>query len=740
MESIKGYIDHFIYQNQANGYAVLIFVSESEEIPVTGSFPGTSEGENLLIEGEYVDHPTYGHQFKAASFTVTPPEDEDAIRRYLGSGAVKGVGPALAARIVKKFKKDTIRIIEEEPERLAEVKGISLRLAQQVGEQVTEKRDLREAMLFLGRYGLNTNLAVKIYNEYGPRVYQVIEQNPYRMAEDIRGVGFKTADEIASKVGLSVDSDFRIRSGVLYTLTVGAGEGNTCLPRSEVLRYASRLLSIPPEEIDPHINNLAMDKKLRIKDEMIFLSSFFRMEQTIAGLLLSLCQCYPADDAVLTEALSQVEKDEELTLEVAQREAVRTAATHGVTVLTGGPGTGKTTTIRAIIRYFENEGCDIQLAAPTGRAAKRMAEATGRNARTIHRLLEVNGSADEDDAATDNRGLFERNEQNPLETDVIIIDEMSMVDTALFYSLLKAIPEGTGLILVGDMNQLPSVGAGNVLRDIIHSETVPVVRLSKIFRQAEESDIVMNAHRIHRGEAFPISNDSRDFFFQRRYDFESITRDVERLVATRLPNFLKIPSSDVQVLTPMRRGPLGVEGLNPALQNFLNPKDGTKVEYQTGDRLFREGDRVMQTKNNYQAEWEIRGRYGITVDRGTGVFNGDMGIVKRIDLFDKVLTVVYEENREVDYPLNQLDDLELAYAVTIHKSQGSEYPAVVLPLLSGPRPLMNRNLLYTAVTRAKNCVVVVGSDAAFFDMIKNDRQLARYSGLMERLSEQAGVM
>ena len=740
MESIKGYIDHFIYQNQANGYAVLIFVSESEEIPVTGSFPGTSEGENLLIEGEYVDHPTYGHQFKAASFTVTPPEDEDAIRRYLGSGAVKGVGPALAARIVKKFKKDTIRIIEEEPERLAEVKGISLRLAQQVGEQVTEKRDLREAMLFLGRYGLNTNLAVKIYNEYGPRVYQVIEQNPYRMAEDIRGVGFKTADEIASKVGLSVDSDFRIRSGVLYTLTVGAGEGNTCLPRSEVLRYASRLLSIPPEEIDPHINNLAMDKKLRIKDEMIFLSSFFRMEQTIAGLLLSLCQSYPADDAVLTEALSQVEKDEELTLEVAQREAVRTAATHGVTVLTGGPGTGKTTTIRAIIRYFENEGCDIQLAAPTGRAAKRMAEATGRNARTIHRLLEVNGSADEDDAATDNRGLFERNEQNPLETDVIIIDEMSMVDTALFYSLLKAIPEGTGLILVGDMNQLPSVGAGNVLRDIIHSETVPVVRLSKIFRQAEESDIVMNAHRIHRGAAFPISNDSRDFFFQRRYDFESITRDVERLVATRLPNFLKIPSSDVQVLTPMRRGPLGVEGLNPALQNFLNPKDGTKVEYQTGDRLFREGDRVMQTKNNYQAEWEIRGRYGITVDRGTGVFNGDMGIVKRIDLFDKVLTVVYEENREVDYPLNQLDDLELAYAVTIHKSQGSEYPAVVLPLLSGPRPLMNRNLLYTAVTRAKNCVVVVGSDAAFFDMIKNDRQLARYSGLMERLSEQAGVM
>ncbi len=740
METIRGYVEHFIFHKEENGYAVMTFVTEDEELTVTGTLPGVGEGESLEISGEYVEHPTYGRQFKMSSYIVMPPEDEEAFRRYLGSGAVKGVGPTLAARIVKKFKKDTFRIVEEEPERLCEVKGISERMAREIAEQINEKKDLREAMLFLGKFGISTGLSVKIYNEYGPQVYQIIEQNPYRLADDVRGVGFKTADEIAAKVGVAVNSDFRIRSGILYTLSVGAGEGNTCLPRSEVLRFAEKLLNVPAEEIEPHIDNLSMEKRLRLKDDRVFLQTFYRMEKVIAGLLLSLAEVFPGDETERIRALSDVEAEEELTLEDTQREAVLTAAGQGVTVLTGGPGTGKTTTIRAIICFFENEGCHIELAAPTGRAAKRMSEATGRDARTIHRLLEVNGGNTEDDATSDHRGLFERNENYPLEADVIIIDEMSMVDTALFYSLLKAIPTGTRLVLVGDMYQLPSVGPGNVLHDIILSETVPVVRLKKIFRQAEESAIVVNAHRIHAGEEVSIKNDSRDFFFQRRYDAGSVLRDVERLVQKRLPDFLGIPSADVQVLTPMRRGPLGVEGLNPALQEYVNPPAKAKKEYKVGERLFREGDRVMQTKNNYQAEWEVRGKYGITVEKGTGVFNGDMGIIKAIDLFSKIMTVCYEENREVDYPLNQLDDLELAYAVTIHKSQGSEYPAVVLPLLSGPRPLMNRNLLYTAVTRAKSCVVIVGSDAAFQDMIKNNSQLARYSGLCERLEEQGRIM
>lgn len=740
METKKGYIDHFIYRNEANGFGIFILETEDGALTVKGNCPGVSEGETVIVDGDMVEDPVYGEQFKMTGCTVAAPEDEESIRRYLGSGAIKGVGPVTAANIVKKFKKDTIRIIEEEPEKLAEIKGITKEKALKIAAQVTEKRDQREAMLFLSRYGIRQTLAAKIYNEYGAAVYHIIEENPYRLADDIRGVGFKTADEIASKVGIAVDSDFRIRSGILYTLSEAAGQGNTYLPKDRVVNETSRLLSsgnrqIDPDDIEPHIRNLAMEKKIIVKNDDVYLKSFYHIEEMSAGLLLSLSDLFAVSDEELLRDISWVEEAEQLTLDPIQRDAVKIAATNGVMVLAGGPGTGKTTTIRAIIRYFENQGLNLELAAPTGRAAKRMAEATGRGARTIHRLLEVNGG-DSADVPDERVSYFAKNEDNPLEMDVVIIDEVSMVDAALFYALLKAIPEGVRLILVGDMNQLPSVGAGNVLRDIIDSQCVPVVTLEKIFRQAETSDIIVNAHKIHRGEPIEIQNNSKDFFFQRQYQAEHIIRDMLRLVRERIPNHLKIAPTDVQVLTPMRSGNLGVEGINPLLQNELNPPSPEKNEYVFGDRTFRENDKVMQIKNNYQIEWETRGRHGIVTDRGTGVFNGDMGIIRSIDTtFEKAMEVEYEDGHIVTYPLNALEDLEHAYAVTVHKSQGSEYPAVVLPLLSGPRLLLNRNILYTAVTRAKRMVVIVGNDKTFQDMIQNDSQAERFSGLCERLCE-----
>uniref|UniRef100_UPI004029F83A SF1B family DNA helicase RecD2 n=1 Tax=Agathobacter sp. TaxID=2021311 RepID=UPI004029F83A len=729
---INGYVDHIIYRNADNGYTVLVMICDEEEVTCVGTFSDIAEGENIEAHGSYTDHPTYGRQFAVKSFEEKAPKDEMAIERYLGSGAIKGVGIALAARIVRRFKSDTFRIIEEEPERLAEVKGISERKAMEIADQVNAKRDLRQAMIFLQQYGISTTLAVKIYNTYGQEIYGILKENPYRMADDVEGVGFRTADEIASRVGIRTDSDFRIRSGIQYALLQASNEGHTYLPMPELTQRASNLLQIEPEYIEKHYMNLAMDRKIIMRQvddtTQIYASSFFYMEANTATMLKQLNASFDVPDIEIEERLRQIEKQTKMDLDEHQVEAVKEAVRNGLLVITGGPGTGKTTTINTIIRYFELEGMDIFLAAPTGRAAKRMSETTGFEARTIHRMLELNGGME------GNAG-FERNEQNPLETDVIIIDEMSMVDISLMYALLKAIAAGTRLILVGDVNQLPSVGPGSVLKDIIDSNEFHTVKLTKIFRQASTSDIIVNAHKINRGEPVSLDNKSMDFFFLKRYEADKIINVTLQLIKQKLPKFVGASEYDIQVLTPMRKGLLGVERLNGILQMYLNPADKRKREKEHGSTIFREGDKVMQTKNNYQLEWEIRSKYGLCIDKGTGIFNGDMGIIEEINDFAETMTVSFDEGRMVEYPYKLLDELELAYAVTIHKSQGSEYPAVVIPLLSGPRMLMNRNLLYTAVTRAKKCVTIVGNDTTFNQMIENNSQLKRYSGLRDRLTE-----
>lgn len=736
MEELQGYVDHIVFRNADNGYTVLNLISDEDEITCVGIFPVVTEGEILLLHGEYTSHPTYGEQFQMKSYETKPPEDVLSMERYLASGAIKGIGVALAARIVRRFKNDTFRIMEEEPERLAEVKGISERMAMEISNQMVEKKDLRDAMIFLEKYGISTNLAVKIYQAYGQEIYSVIRENPYRMAEEVSGIGFKIADEIASRVGIRTDSDFRIRSGILYCLTGAATLGHTYLPREELLRYANQLLGVEPEHIEGHIMNLAMDGKVELKEEGIYAKSFYRMEQRSAGMLHALNQEYDVTPAKLTQALARISEEEQMELDEWQAEAVRQAATHGLFILTGGPGTGKTTTIRAMISYFVGEGYDIFLAAPTGRAAKRMSETTGYEAKTIHRMLEVNGAMSEaEESAKQIGGMFERNEKNPLEADVIIIDEMSMVDITLLYALLKAVGADTRLILVGDVNQLPSVGPGNVLRDIIASGCFPVVTLQKIFRQASQSDIVVNAHKINDGEHIALDNKSKDFFLLKRYDADVIINVMLQLVKQKMPRYVDATSYDIQVLTPTRKGLLGVERLNTILQQYLNPPAKQKKEHQVGDRIFREGDKVMQIRNNYQLEWEIRSRYGLAIDKGLGVFNGDVGIIQEINDYSSTVSVLYDENRLVQYPFKGLDELELAYAITIHKSQGSEYPAVVMPLLPGPRMLMNRNLLYTAVTRARKCITIVGDENVFYQMVDNTTQQRRYSGLQERIKE-----
>lgn len=741
--TVEGYVDHIIFRNEDNGYTVLNLMVDGSELTCVGIFEYIGEGELLELTGTYVDHVTYGQQFKVESYETKIPEDTLAIERYLGSGAIKGVGAALASRIVRRFGADTMRIMDEEPERLAEVKGISDRKAREIAEQIAEKSEMRNAMMFLQQYGISVALGVKIYGKYGSSVYTVLKENPYRLADDIQGIGFRIADEIAGRIGIHTDSDYRIKSGLFYVLTLAAGEGHVYLPQDVLLRRTSELLQVDASYMEKHIMDLAIDRKVIIKEVMeddvcqkhIYASQYYYLELDTARRLRDLAIISEESEENIRKRLTFIEKKNHLELDELQRQAVVEAVKNGLLVITGGPGTGKTTTINALIQYFELEGLDIYLAAPTGRAAKRMTEATGYQASTIHRLLELTGVPEESSSAAH----FERNEENPLEADVIIIDEMSMVDISLMHALLSAIQIGTRLILVGDVNQLPSVGPGSVLKDIISSECFCVVKLNKIFRQASESDIVVNAHKINKGESVRIDNKSKDFFFLKRYDADVIVASIVYLVQKKLPPYVNAKPLDIQVLTPMRKGLLGVERLNEVLQKYLNPKDDKKREKEYGNGLFREGDKVMQIRNNYQLEWEIRGKYGIPVERGVGVFNGDMGIIQEINTFAETMTILFEENRYVEYSFKQLEELELAYAVTIHKSQGSEYPAVVLPLLGGPRMLLTRNLLYTAVTRAKSCVTVVGSDMTFQEMIDNKMERGRYTSLRQRIEEMMNV-
>ena len=738
MEERKGYVAHIVYRNVENGYTVFELGStDGESETCVGNLPFINEGEYVCVRGEMVQHPVYMEQLKISSCEVQEPEDEIAMLRYLASGAISGIRGGLAKRIVDKFGDKTFDVIEKEPERLAEVKGISEKKARAISMQFEEKREMRGAMIFLQDYGISNQLAVKIYKTYGTALYDIVRDNPYQLAEDIRGVGFKIADEIARKSGFSLDSVQRMRAGLLYVLNAGTKEGYVYMPEELLMREAVYRLEVPMERLMDVLEQLSYEKAVMISPERhVYLPTLYYSELNCARMLFDLNVPMGRKTDAYDSTIAALEERENIALDDQQRIAVREAMSSGFLVITGGPGTGKTTTINMIIECFREQGLSILLAAPTGRAAKRMSEATGYEAQTIHRLLEYNGALLENEDQDENQAdLFGRNEWNPLETDVVIIDEMSMVDIFLFHSLLKAVAVGTRLILVGDVNQLPSVGPGNVLKDIIASHCFNVVKLSRIFRQAAESDIIVNAHRINAGEEIALDNQSKDFFCLKRDDSHGVLEVMLWLVRDKMPKYTNCTPFDVQVLTPMKKGELGVYRCNEVLQRYLNPEAPGKNQMELHGVVFREGDKVMQMKNNYQIKWQIRGYNQMMIEEGTGVFNGDCGIITDIDNFNKEMTVRFDDEKYVTYAQGNLDELELAYAITIHKSQGSEYPAVVLPLLAGPKPLMNRNILYTAVTRGKKCVTIVGSRETVKEMIRNKSEQMRYSSLRERLVE-----
>lgn len=748
MKSLSGYVESITFRNEENGYTVLTLSYGKKEIKCTGNFGYISEGEYLEIEGEEVFHDIYGEQIKVTSYKVIPATDELSLKKYLGSGAIKGLGAVLANRIVDKFGEDTLRIVEEEPERLAEIRGITIRKAMDICEQVEEKKDMRDVMIFLQGYGISPTLSNKIYTMYGQKVYDIIKTNPYKLADDLSGIGFKTADEIARRAGVEVNASIRIKSGMCYALSDASVSGHTYLPKEKLVEKTINLLGLRDQYLnadgtynmdllDNCFTELVLEKKLILKNieekDAVFLSTYYYTELNIARMLLELNISTPEDDYIMGVKLDTIEKLSGVELDDLQRKAVIETQNNGITIITGGPGTGKTTTINAIIQMFEADGLEVSLAAPTGRAAKRMNEATGHEAKTIHRLLEISGGASEETGRDEIDAKFGRNEQNPLETDVIIVDEMSMVDTFLVHALLKAITIGTRVVFVGDINQLASVGPGNVLRDIIESEQFSVVRLTKVFRQAGESGIVTNAHKINKGEQVALDNSMGDFLYIERENAQMALNATIGLMMSKLPQYVEAKPMDIQVLTPMRGGILGVNSLNEQLQKYINPQDENKREREIAGIIFREGDKVMQIKNNYQLEWEQRSEGGRIYDSGTGIFNGDMGIITTINNTTNTMEVVFDDDRYVIYDSKQAEELELAYAITIHKSQGSEYPAVIMPLVSGVSMLMTRNLLYTGVTRAKKCVCIVGRKETFSAMIANEDQHRRYSGLKWQL-------
>ncbi|MCH5251849.1 MAG: ATP-dependent RecD-like DNA helicase [Lachnospiraceae bacterium] len=742
MEERKGYVSHIVFRNAENGYTVFeLETTEGEEETCVGNFPFINEGEYICVRGEMVTHPVYMEQLKIESYEVQDPDDKIAMLRYLASGAIAGIRGGLAKRIVDKFGDKTFEIIENEPERLAEVKGISEKKARGISEQFEEKREMRSAMIFLQQYGISNQLAVKIYKEYGTELYGIVKENPYQLAEDISGVGFKIADDIARKSGFSMNSAERIRAGIYYVLNMGTQEGYVYMPEKMLLQEAVYRLDIEWEQILDVLERMEVEKAVIAEEteegKNIYLPTLYYAEMNCARMLFDLNIPMRGKLKAQEETIRRLEQSENLELDAGQRTAIMEAMNSGLLIITGGPGTGKTTTINMIIKSLREEGLNILLAAPTGRAAKRMSEAAGYEAQTIHRLLEYNGSLleNENQEEKNQSGLFGRNEWNPLETDVLIIDEMSMVDIYLFHSLLKAVAVGTRLILVGDVNQLPSVGPGNVLKDIIQSHCFNVVKLSHIFRQAAESDIIVNAHRINDGEEITLDNQSKDFFCLKRDDSHGVLEVMLWLVRDKMPKYTNCTPFDVQVLTPMKKGELGVHRCNEVLQKYLNPESPRKNQIESHGTLFREGDKVMQMKNNYQIKWEIRGYQNMVIEEGAGVFNGDCGIVTEINNLDKEMTVCFDDEKYVTYAQGNLEELELAYAITIHKSQGSEYPAVVLPLLAGPKPLMNRNILYTAVTRGKQCVTIVGSRETVKNMIRSKPEQLRYSSLDKQIRE-----
>ena len=734
---LEGTVEDVIFHNDDNGYAVFDFKSDDgDEVICVGTVPQIRRGDMLKLTGGMVIHPTYGLQFKVEFYERVVPTTAVAIEKYLSSGIVKGIGPKTAKKIVDKFGAATFYVIEEKFDRLVEIKGITYDKALAVHNSFCSQRDIRKVMLYLQEFGVTPAFAMKVYKKYGYRTIDIIKENPYRMAEDIAGIGFKTADRIAYSMGIPTDSPDRVKSGIKYILSESLLDGNVFMPKDSLIRQAGEILSVDEEMVDNCLRELQIEHKVFNENidgtDAVYLMTMYYTEISAAKKLLELSFFH--DDADLKKINDKIDAVEDLSgicLAKQQRTAVIEAMREGVLVITGGPGTGKTTIIHTIIQIFKSSGMEVVLAAPTGRAAKRMTETTGIEAKTIHRMLGV-AYADDDNG----RQKFDKNETEPIEADVIIIDEVSMVDMQLFNNLLKAIEPGTRLILVGDANQLPSVAAGNVLKDIIKSEKIKVVRLTEIFRQARESAIITNAHKINSGEEPVMNGKNTDFFFVNAQYAPEVPGKIVELITKRLPKFTGVDSfSDMQVLTPMRKGDIGAAGLNKTLQKALNPPSDGKKEYETSSCTFREGDKVMQVKNNYKLEWKITNAKGFSIEEGLGVFNGDMGIIKQINTYSERITVVFDENREAEYPFSSLDELELAYAITIHKSQGSEYPAVVLPLLSGPPILCNRNLLYTAITRAQKCVAIAGRQSMVEQMIHNETEQKRYSGLNDCLKE-----
>jgi len=727
MIEIEGVVENIIFRNEENGYTVIKLRHNNDIISVVGIMPYISENIKIKIHGQWVLHPTFGQQIKLISYEEVTPNTAEGIEKYLASGLIPGIGPVTAKKIVEKFGKNTLEIIEMNPERLTEIDGIGEKKAQRIAEAFIEQRELRNVLIFLQSYGISTSVGVKIFKRYGNETIKIVKENPYRLCDEVNGIGFKTADKIARSLGVDLNSNYRIRAGIKYVLTNCISNGHVYLPKLELLEEVYNLLNVPKELIENEILALIKSKEVvcdKIEgQEAYYLAPYYFAETKVAAKLIELSlQTINEDINWIEENISEFERENNIELAKEQKEAVIKAITNGVCVITGGPGTGKTTIIKCIIRIFKKKGLQVALCAPTGRAAKRITEATQSEAKTIHRLLEI------EFLESENGPSFSRNEDNPLEEDVVIIDEASMVDILLMNSLLKAIDFGKRLIIVGDVDQLPSVGPGNVLRDIIESKSVPVVKLNKIFRQKNESLIAINAHRINKGEMPYLNEKDKDFFFIQKSTPKEVLEEILNLVDRRLPSFKEgfNPLRDIQVLSPMRKGENGVLNLNRELQRILNPPSSLKAEKEVRDIVFREGDKVMQIKNNYSLEWTG------SFEQGFGVFNGDIGYIEKIDNDEQKVIVAFEDKKVV-YDFSNLDELDLAYAITIHKSQGSEFPVIVVPVCFGPPMLMTRNLIYTAITRAKKLVVLVGMKQALGYMISNDKVLDRYSGLKERI-------
>lgn len=730
IEERQGTVADIIFRNEENGYTIVIFETEDEQFTAVGTLPSCRKGAGFLLRGQWKTHPSYGEQFSIIEFEEKMPSSEAGIEEFLASGALKGIGKKTAAAIVAKFGSSTFDILENEPERLTEVSGIGPKKAESVAEAFRSHREFAQVTMYLQQYGIHANYAMKLYRVYGPDTIDVIEDNPYCLVDDIFGIGFKKADNIAQKIGIEKDDPFRIKAGVKFTLACFTNEGNTFLPQTFLCEKAGELLDVSTETIGEILVEMAFQGDIHIdrleNRNAVYLMPYFLAEQNVCKCLGSLNSAILKPIGAQLDSLIRVtEYETGISLSENQKEAVKSSLNHGVSVITGGPGTGKTTIINSIINILTQSGFKTAIAAPTGRAAKRITETSGYEASTIHRLLEYYYSEGEDTMR------FGKTAEDPLDYNAIIIDEASMIDLMLMNGLVSAIRPGTRLILVGDSDQLPSVGAGNVLRDIIDSEFVFCVKLTEIFRQAKESLIVVNAHKINKGEYPSCNEKDKDFFMMPRKTEKEMLELIKDLCIRRLPAYYTelLPVRDIQVLTPVRKGVLGSINLNRELQDVINPPQPDLEEKKFGDRIFREHDKVMQIKNNYELKWKNQEDF----TEGEGIFNGDVGFINSIDKEYGEVTVVFDGCRYVTYDFNQMDELELAYAITVHKSQGSEFPVVIMPMSWFPPVLATRNLLYTGVTRGKQAVVLVGSENKMYAMVDNNRITQRNSGLCARL-------